>query len=189
MDTKMAKTTTTKEIRFNENPYINDLVVPLTNKRVQVTPLGKENNVALINTETGDLQGTHVTTFRKVDADQFVKLFIANIGLTFNLKSCGIKAFNVLMWTIRQGSPNRDLFALDKYALECFLDSQGEDLKCSQSTFSRGLVDLEKSKIIAKNVRKGWYYINPNFAFSGDRIAFTTIIEREKEKINPQVSG
>ena len=28
--------------------------------------------------------------------------------------------------------------------------------------------------------RKGAYFINPNFAFNGDRIAFTTILEKDK---------
>jgi len=29
-------------------------------------------------------------------------------------------------------------------------------------------------------MRKGRYYINPNFVFNGDRIAFTTLIERKQ---------
>ncbi|MBC9222158.1 hypothetical protein IBK32_10680, partial [Escherichia coli] len=43
-----------------------------------------------------------------------------------------------------------------------------------------GLAELEAAKIIAKHLRPGWYFINPNFIFNGDRIAFTTVIERKK---------
>ena len=46
--------------------------------------------------------GTHVTTFKRVDSEQFVKLFTANIGLTFDLSSAGIKAFNVLLWAVQK---------------------------------------------------------------------------------------
>lgn len=166
-------------LRYDQNPYVVGLEIPLAKKKIQVNPLGKEGNV-LVNLDTGESQGTHISTYRKVDAEQFVKIFTSNIALTFDLKSAGIKAFNVLLWTLRQGSPNKDLVALDKYALEDFLKKH--DKKLSQSTFMRGLVDLEDAKILAKNIRKGWYYINPNFVFSGDRIAFTTIIEREKDK-------
>ncbi|WP_259272006.1 hypothetical protein [Klebsiella pneumoniae] len=38
---------------------------------------------------------------------------------------------------------------------------------------------MEKAKIIAKTMRQGRYFINPNFVFNGDRIAFTTVIERK----------
>ena len=51
-------------------------------------------------------------------------------------------------------------------------------VKLSLSTFKRGLNELEEAQIIAKHMRPGWYFINPNFAFNGDRIAFTTIIEK-----------
>jgi hypothetical protein len=42
-----------------------------------------------------------------------------------------------------------------------------------------GLNELEQSQIIAKHIRQGWYYINPNFVFNGDRIAFTSLFEKE----------
>ena len=40
---------------------------------------------------------------------------------------------------------------------------------------------MEKAQIVAKTMRQGRYFINPNFVFNGDRIAFTTVIERKKE--------
>ena len=47
------------------------------------------------------------------------------------------------------------------------------------ATFKRGINELEKASIIAKTLRKGRYYINPNFVFNGDRIDFTNLIERK----------
>jgi hypothetical protein len=44
----------------------------------------------------------------------------------------------------------------------------------------RGLAELEKARIIAKTLRQGRYFINPNFVFNGDRVAFTTLIERDR---------
>jgi hypothetical protein len=41
------------------------------------------------------------------------------------------------------------------------------------------LRDLEKAQILARTLRKGRYFINPNFVFNGDRIAFTTLLERK----------
>ena len=43
--------------------------------------------------------------------------------------------------------------------------------------------ELTDAKIIAKSFRKGFYFINPNFAYNGNRIAITTAIElKEKSK-------
>lgn len=41
---------------------------------------------------------------------------------------------------------------------------------------------MEKAQIVAKTMRQGRYFINPNFVFNGDRIAFTTVIERKKRE-------
>lgn len=175
-------------VRYDKNPFTQDMNVPVKKKNIHLSRLGKDDNV-LINRSTGEETGTHVTTYKKVDADQFVKLFTANIALTFELKSAGIKAFNVLVWMMQNKGIEKDLIALDKYSLEDFLvENQHRDppLKLSPPTFWRGLAELEKSQIIAKHRRQGWYFINPNFVFNGDRIAFTTLIEKKKIKEEQQ---
>ena len=79
------------EIR-NEPIFLELMTIPMKGKRIQVSRLGRDDNV-LVNQNTGEKFGTHVTTFKRVDSEQFVKLFTANIGLTFDLSSAGIKAF------------------------------------------------------------------------------------------------
>jgi hypothetical protein len=168
-----------KLVRYEENPFIEKMMIPVKGKRIQLSRLGRDYNV-LINQETGEVHGTHITTFKKVDAEQFVKLFTANIALTFELKAAGIKAFNVLLWTLQNKSITKDLIPLDKIALDEFLKAHNDKkIQLSQPTFWRGLNELEQSQIIAKHIRQGWYYINPNFVFNGDRIAFTSLFEKE----------
>jgi len=78
---------------------------------------------------------------------------------------------------------DRDLIPLDRVSLDEFLEAHKDrkpPLQLSLSTFGRGLAELENAQIIAKHIRLGWYFINPNFVFNGDRIAFTTLIERKK---------
>ena len=170
-----------KVVRYEKNPFVEDMVIPTKKSPVKLSRLGKDSNV-LVNRETGEENGTHVVTYRKVDSAQFVKLFASNIALTFDLKAAGIKAFNVVMWTLQNRAVSKDLIPLDKFTLDDFLKNhQGREpaVKLSIATFGRGLSELEKAQIIAKHVRQGWYFINPNFAFNGDRIAFTTLIERD----------
>ncbi len=85
------------------------------------------------------------------------------------------------MWTIQGKALNKDEVTLDSFVLEDFLISN--ESKLSPATFKRGLNELEKSQILAKTVRKGIYFINPNFIFNGNRIAFTNAIERKRKSI------
>ncbi|EPN0316254.1 replication/maintenance protein RepL [Vibrio vulnificus] len=176
--------------RYDHNPFTENMLIQP--KNIRLSKLGVDDNVLIDNQNS---VGTHVTTYKKVDADKFVKLFTANIALTFELKASGVKAFNVLMWAYQHSKLNAgissDLVPLDKIVLDEFLEFHKDNeppIKLSLPTFWRGLAELEKAKIVAKNIRQGWYYINPNLAFNGDRIAFTTLIERESNsgsKIEP----
>ncbi len=174
--------------RYKANPFLSDMSIPVRGQRVKISQMGKDDNV-LVNQQTGEVRGTHVTTYRKVDGEHFVKLFTANIGMTFDLTSAGIKTFGVLVWTVQHEAISRDEITLDTYTLDAFIGSKKHKksvLKLSLATFKRGLNELEKAQIIAKTIRQGRYYINPNFVFNGDRIAFTTVIEREAGDLHRQ---
>jgi hypothetical protein len=173
--------------RYKTNPFLEDMLIPVKGKQVKLSKLGRDDNV-LINQGTGEVLGTHVTTYRKVDGEQFVKLFTANIALTFDLSAAGIKAFSVLLWAVQKGALSKDEVDLDVLMLEEFTEAHsGKEppLRLSQATFWRGLAELVKAQIIAKTMRQGRYFINPNFIFNGDRIAFTTVIEKGKRNRDP----
>jgi len=162
--------------RYEENPFLIDMVIPIKSKQVRLSKIGRDDNI-LINSGTGEVLGTHLTTYKRVDGEQFIKLFTTNIGLVFDLNAAGIKALTVLIWAVQNYGLAKDSVDLDMLTLENFLKNE-HDKKLSHSTFKRGLSELENAKIIAKTLRKGKYFINPNFIFNGDRIAFTTVIER-----------
>lgn len=168
--------------RFKENPFLEGMTVPVKNRQVRLSKLGKDDNI-LINQDTGEVLGTHVTTYKLVDGEQFVKLFTANIAMTFDLSSAGIKAFSVLIWAVQYSALSKDEVDLDLLVLEGFTEANKDKdppLMLSSATFRRGINELEKAQIVAKTLRQGRYFINPNFVFNGDRIAFTTLIERRK---------
>lgn len=166
--------------RQKTNPFLEDMIIPIKGKQVRLSTLGRNDDV-LINQSTGEMRATHVTTYKSVDSEQFVKLFTANVGLTFDLTSAGIKAFSVLLWTVQNNALAKDEVPMDVLTLERFLDEQEGKKQLSLATFKRGINELEGAQIIAKTMRKGFYFINPNFIFNGDRIAFTTVIERKRQ--------
>ena len=169
-------------IRYKTNPFLEGMMFPIKGKQVKLSRLGKDNNI-LINQTTGEVHGTHVTTYKQVDGEQFVKLFTANIAMTFDLSSAGIKAFSVLLWVVQNRALSKDEVDLDAFILEEFIEnhsSKDPPLRLSLATFKRGINELEKAKIVAKTIRQGRYFINPNFVFNGDRVAFTTLIEHKE---------
>lgn len=173
-------------VRHKTNPFIEDMVVPVKGRQVKLSKLGRDQNI-LVNQTTGEVHGTHVTTYKRVDGEQFIKLFTANIGLTFDLSAAGIKTFSVLLWVVQHKAISKDEVDLDALTLEEFIEDHSgskKPLSLSLTTFKRGMNELEKAQIIAKTMRKGRYYINPNFVFNGDRIAFTTLIERKQPDSN-----
>lgn len=179
-------------VRYKFNPFLSDLVINLREKQVRLGSLGKDSHV-LVNESTGQSQGTHLVTYRSVDTEQFLKLFTKNIALTFDLTSPGIKAFNVLCWAVQVGALAKDEVSLDTIALEDFLaahKNRNPPLKdFSVATFKRGLTELEAAKLIAKTVRAGRYFVNPSFVFNGDRVAFTTVIERKKSTFQDELEA
>ena len=164
-------------IRYEENPFTADMVVPVKQRQVQLSILGADNNI-LIDQSTGETKGTSLTTYRKVDGERFVKLFTDNIGLTFDLTSPGIRTFGVLLWAVQHKAISKDQVDMDVYTLADFLKANPEKKSMSKETMKRGLRELNNAQIIARTLKQGRFYINPNFILNGDRIAFTTLIER-----------
>ena len=77
----------------------------------------------------------------------------------------------------------KDEVDLDNFVLDDFITAHSEKeppVKLSLATFKRGLNELEKAKIIAKTIRQGRYYINPNFVFNGDRMSLYDLNREEK---------
>jgi len=177
-----------KLTRYTANPFLEGMTIPIKGKQVKLSILGKDNDV-LLNQTTGEIRGTHVVTYKKVDGEQFVKLFTENISMTFQLSAAGIKTFGILLSTIQIRGMAKDEIDLDKFTLQEFIEkhkNSKELIRVSLPTFKRGINELEKAQILAKTVRQGRYYINPNFVFNGNRVAFTTLIDRkEAEKNNP----
>lgn len=182
----MPATQRKKTKRFETNPFVGDLVVQRSAKMVKISTLGKDDNV-LVNQTTGEVSGTHVVTYKKVDKEQFIKVFPAMIGAQFELGPAGIKAFSVLMWAVQHQAIGKDLVCLDKYALEKFRISHPNLKKATDATIRKGLVELEDAQFIAKAERAGDYFINPKLFFNGDRVAFTTVLEKSRFEDKDQI--
>ena len=174
-----------KIVRHKHSPFHRDMLIPVGTKNVKITPLGSQSNV-LINQHTGESAGTHVVAYRKVDEEPFVKTFADYMAFTFDLSKAGNKALRVAMWALKTNGIGKDTVMLDGLMLEDFLiahEGKKPPMKITLPTFKRGLAELCKAQIIAKSTRVGMYFINPSCMFNGDRVAFTTVIEKAAENL------
>ena len=107
-------------IRYKTNPFLADMIVPVKGRQVRLSRMGSEDNI-IVNQTSGEVHGTHLTTYKRVDGAQFVKLFTANIAMTFDLSSAGIKAFSVLLWVVQNRALSKDEIDLDSFVLADFI--------------------------------------------------------------------
>ena len=166
--------------RFTENPFLQRSKLPVGSKNIHLTKLGKDRNI-LVNQVTGEIQGTHVVAHKKVDSEKFIKTFANYMAFTFELTKAGNKALRVVMWALQENGLCKDKITLDKFIFEDFMkhyEHYVPELALSFVTFKRGLTELCAARIIAKAIKRGDYFINPHCMFNGDRVAFTTLIER-----------
>jgi len=177
---KKGRKAGTQVIRYSENPFLKTLEIKKGRKKVSVGLTASEDLV-LIDQKTGEHQGTHLSTYKQVDQEEFVKIFTTNISMIFELDAAGTKALGVLFWVVQGASITKDVVALNALTYEDFM-TENSNVKMSIPTFKRGLTGLEKAQIIAKARRVGDYFLNPNFCFNGNRIVFSQAIELKKKE-------
>jgi len=161
-------------IEYKHNPFSEVLEITTKKKRIRIGS-GKQ----LVDRQTGEMEDTaHIISFKQVDDAEFVKLFTGNVALTFDLSAAARKALDIVYHLTQKEGINRDELYIDDNTVIEFCETH--KVKCSVSTFRRGVKELLANSILAKSVKTNIYYTNTHLFFNGDRYAFTQAIERKK---------
>lgn len=138
-------------------PTVNTKTKRITNKR---------GDMMLVKSETGE----HLSSIagfwesKEIDSTSFIKLFVSGVRALAELTSAGSRVFEVLYLDM-QNNIGRDQAYLSYTGLP-------KNVTMGRSTFSRGVSELIDRKFIAPQPKVGWYWINPDYVFNGDRLAF-----------------
>lgn len=165
---------------YSENPFIKDMGHISKRKRTEVLYDGKQ---AVIQRDTGQVQEDQlaIARIKWVEAEQFIKVYTANVAVFFDLSKGGQRVCEFLVSQMGEGqSINSDRLVLyyEDYKEFCKAkDSAG----LSQNTFNRGLRELADKALIAKANRQNQWFINPAVMFNGDRARFITEVRRKKK--------
>lgn len=102
---------------------------------------------------------------QEVDKTQFVKLYVNGVKAFKELTGAGTKVFEVLYLRVQAGI-GKDVVYLS------FHDIDQNITTMSESTFMRGMRELIQKSFIAESMSSNRYFLNPDYMWNGDRLAF-----------------
>ena len=146
---------------FNKNPFL--MVIKTKTKRIT----NKRGNMTLVNSETGEIQ-SQIAGFwesEEVDSTKFIKLFINGVKALKELTGAGTKVFEVLYLRVQENI-GKDQIYMGFASVDQTLTPM------SNPTYDRGMRELIEKGFIAATPAQGMYWLNPDFVWNGDRIAF-----------------
>ena len=150
--------------RYDKNPFIN-----LTNTKSGVRRVTSTRNdrMMVVSEQTGEIIAPGVTfgTAYEVDKTQFCKLYINGVKALRDLTGAGTKVFELLYLEV-QKSIGRDVMYLS------FSEVDQLATPISKATFMKGMKELLEKGFIAESMTQGKYFLNPDYIFNGDRLAF-----------------
>lgn len=162
-------------IKYKHNPFLSDLVIKQGSKKITASA----NRFDVIDKNTGEVNGACFGTYKKVDKEEFVKIYTANVGVIFELNGAGKKLFQILAMRLQEVSINKDTVYLDEETARELAQKIG--IKMAKTTYYTGIKNLIMKKIIAKSVSTNLFFINPNVIFNGDRLVVFNAYEKIKD--------
>lgn len=155
-----------------ENPYIHSLVIPSKNKTIAIS----NKQLGLFDPKTGDIEEKNVGFMglrKRVDTEEFVKIYKGQIQALFELSNRAIKVFGYFMEATRISS---DTVIFDIEECKKYTNYK------SKNSVTLGLAELLEKEFVARTGSHYKYYINPAKFFNGDRLVlFQDIVKKGSE--------
>lgn len=175
--------------RHVENPFVAKAAANSRSGTKRIS--NKAGDKFMIVSEQGEVMapvGFHQVV--EVDKTQFVKLYVNGVKAFQGLKSAGARVFELIYRAV-QDSPGTDRIHLH------FMEIDQVICTISRATFDRGMTELLEKEFIAEAMSPGLYYLNIDYMFNGNRLAFvkeyriastnSSVQKSTKNKHAPQV--
>ena len=174
--------------KYEVNPSV-PLHVDGTRKRKKIEGVNG-NFMVIANVQTGEVAAdpspVGFYTLDYVDREKFVKLFLDGVRSLAGLSSAGIKVFEILYNEV-QGNANTDKVTMSYEKAVALLKSN-----VSRAVFYRGIKELIAKEFIYESIVSNEYFININYIFNGNRLAFVReyhLKEQKKKQEQPVLPG
>lgn len=151
------------------NPYVHSLVIPSRNKTIAIS----NKQLSLFNPKTGAIEEDNIGFMglrKRVDTEEFVKIYKSQIQSLFELSSRAGKVFGYLMEATKISS---DTVIFDLEECKEFTGYK------SKNSIILAISELLEKEFIARTGSHYKYYINPAKFFNGDRLVlFEDIVKK-----------
>jgi len=149
---------------YTHNPFIGNA---LANTKSGIKKISNGGNKMMIVAEnTGEIVApAGFWQSQEVDRAQFVKLYINGVKAFKDLSNPGTRVFEVLYIRVQE-SIGKDVITMTFSRIDQSLTPMTE------TTFYRGMRELVEKGFIAESVVSGDYFLNPDYMWNGDRLAF-----------------
>lgn len=151
--------------KYEKNPFIYDVN---KNTKTGVRRISNKagDKLMVVSGKSGEVVApAGFWQAQEVDKTQFVKLYLNGVKAFKELTSAGAKVFEILYVYVQQNI-GKDQIILS-YAL---LDK--DKFNISKATYHRGIKELIDKEFIAESYAQNLYFINPDYIWNGDRLAF-----------------
>lgn len=166
--------------RYEKNPFI-DSALALTKKGVRKISNSDGNRMLVVSEISGEIMApAGFWHAQEVDKTAFVKLFVNGVKALKELSGAGTKVFEILYMNVQE-SIGKDKLWLTYPSLD------QEITPMSEATFYRGMKELLQKNFIAESKTPGLYFLNPDYIWNGDRLAF--IHEYKMKSETPKLPG
>lgn len=159
-----------------ENPFVDSLHSSLKRK----TEVLYDGRQAVVQRDTGEVMEDQLAVARVkyVESDQFVKVYLANLNVFFELGKAAQRVCEFAMSQVATRAMNSGevILSYPEYKRH-FEGKEGS----TRPTFMRGLQELAAKNLIAKSLTRDLWFINPAVMFNGDRARFITEVRRRRK--------
>lgn len=152
-------------IQYQTNPFIAGAAINTKTGVKRISSKGGEQ-MLVISQDSGEvIAPAGFWQAQEVDKSQFVKLFVNGVKALKELSGSGTKVFELLYMRVQE-EIGKDVVYLSFSELDQSLTPM------SESTYMRGMKELVIKGFLAETVTQNKYFINPDYMWNGDRLAF-----------------
>lgn len=151
--------------KYTENPFLAKALTTTKTRTRKISSTSGER-MMVVSEESGEVMGpAGFWQTEEVDQTQFVKLFVNGVRALKELTAAGTKVFE-LLYLEMQKNIGKDQIHLSFAGIDHTIND------ISERTFYRGMQELVAKGFIAESVVVGLYFVNPDYLWNGDRLAF-----------------
>lgn len=158
---------------YRNNPSIPDAIATMKTgtKRIS-SPIKSDTELIVSNPKSGEVYSGIGLGFHKrvkVDKEEFVKLYIKGVSAFTGLSKAGARVLEMVISESKKYIGKDTIFLSTIRAKEIF--------DIPKATYQRGLKELVETEILFNTLETNIYFINVNYMFNGDRLAFLQTYE------------